>query len=99
MSRATSWGNPCLFTAGTDRSEPRSFRLRVNGGAFGPVLGNLALATAQARAAALDGAHAEIASADGTAVAVTHAGEGFSVTSCGPALWPDRCRRLLIEHG
>jgi hypothetical protein len=59
---------------------PERFRVRVDGGRFGPVLANLALARAQARAAVLDGHRVEIASIDGTVVAVERAGDRSVVT-------------------
>jgi len=78
---------------------PERFRVRVDGGPLGPVLANLALATAQARAAALEGRRVEIASIDGTVVAVEREDDRFVVTPWGPASWPTRCERLLVEHG
>jgi hypothetical protein len=93
-----SWGHPCLFSAPGDAAEDR-FRVRVDGGEFGPVLSSLAMATAHARAAALTGVCAEIVSEDGTSTRVEWAGDRFVVTSRGPGLWPHRCCRLLVEHG
>jgi hypothetical protein len=98
MTGAVPWGHPCLFSAAHEPVEER-FRVRVAGGAFGPVLSNLAIATAQARAAALGGVDAEIVSLDGTSARVEWAGDRFVVTSRGPASWPHRCCRLLVEHG
>lgn len=97
MSHGAPWGHPRLFAA-REPAEER-FRVRVDRGGFGPVLGNLALATAQARAAALAGACAEIVSLDGTTARVEWVGDRFVVTSRGPASWPHRCCRLLVEHG
>lgn len=97
MNRGGVWGNPRLFVA--DDSARERFRVRVGGELFGPVLASLALATAQARAAAVDGRSAEIASLDGTVAVIEHTNGGFIVTSCGPASWPARCTRLLAEHG
>lgn len=95
MSRAI-WGTPALFAAGEDKP---TFRVRVDGGAFGPVVTNLALAAAQARAAALGGRAVEIVAVDGTAAAVELRDGRFAVTPWGPASWPLRCERLLAEHG
>ena len=97
MKRRAAWGTPRMFVA--DDDSPDRFRVRVDGGEFGPVLANLALATAQARAAALDGHRAEIASIDGTVAAIERADDHFVVTPWGPASWPARCERLLAEHG
>lgn len=98
MSRRVSWGEPRLFAAGDDPAAER-YRVRIEGGPFGPVLTSLALATAQARAAAIDGRTAVIASIDGTVAAVTRRDDRFVVTPWGPASWPSRCQRLLVEHG
>ena len=98
MSRRVVWGEPRLFVAADDRAETR-FRVRVEGGFYGPVLASLALATAQARAAALDGRCVEIASIDGTVASVQRWGDRLVVASSGPASWPLRCERLLAEHG
>jgi hypothetical protein len=97
--RSVPWGQPRLFLADQDASATGRFRLRVNDGAFGAPVGSLSLATAQARAAALAGHSAEIVDADGTAVVVTWTGTEFVVAPHGPAFWPERCRRLLAEHG
>ena len=98
MSRRVSWGEPRLFAAGDDPAGER-YRVRVEGGPFGPVLTSLALAAALARAAALDGRTVEIASIDGTVAAVERRDGRFIVTPWGPASWPSRCDRLLVEHG
>ncbi|MCU0267312.1 MAG: hypothetical protein MUF83_01560 [Acidimicrobiales bacterium] len=96
MSTAV-WGQPRLFPTMGDG--PVRFRLRIDGGALGPVVASLSLATAQARAAVVAGHGVEIVSFDGTVAAVRWAEGGFRVTPCGPASWPDRCARLLDEHG
>ena len=98
MSRRVSWGEPRLFAAGDDPAGER-YRVRVEGGPFGPVLASLALAAALARAAALDGRTVEIASIDGTSAVVERRDDRFVVTPWGPASWPSRCDRLLVEHG
>lgn len=98
MSRRVSWGEPRLFAARDDPAGER-YRVRVEGGPFGPVLTSLALAAAQARAAAIEGRTAEIASIDGTVAAVERRADRFVVTPWGPASWPFRCQRLLVEHG
>ena len=98
MSRRVAWGEPRLFAAGDDPAGER-YRVRVGGGPFGPVLTSLALAAAQARAAAIEGRTAEIASIDGTVAAVERRADRFVVTPWGPASWPFRCQRLLVEHG
>jgi len=98
MSRRWVWGAPRMF-APEDEQTPERFRVRVDDGPLGPVLANLALATAQARAAALEGHRVEIASIDGTVVGVEREGDQFVVTPWGPASWPARCERLLVEHG
>ena len=99
MSRQVSWGDPRLFPAEDHPVAGERFRVRVDGGRFGPVVASLALATAQARAAALDGRVAVIVSGDGTVARVARDADGFVVTPWGPAPWPFRCQRLLIEHG
>lgn len=98
MSRRVVWGERRLFAAGDDLAGER-YRVRVEGGPFGPALTSLALAAAQARAAALDGHTAEIASIDGTVAAVERRDDRFVVTPRGPAPWPSRSERLLVEHG
>ncbi len=98
MSRQVSWGEPRLFAAGNDPAGER-YRVRVEGGSFGPMIASLALAAAQARAAAIDGRTAVIASIDGTVAAVERRDGRFVVTPWGPASWPSRCQRLLAEHG
>jgi len=97
MSRRAPWGAPRMFPADDPASE--RFRVRVEDGSFGPVLASLALATAQARAAALDGCRVEITSIDGTVAVVARTDDRFVVTPWGPASWPARCQRLLSEHG
>lgn len=97
MSRA-AWGEPRLFAASEDVLAER-FRVRVAGGSFGPVLSSLAMAVAQARAAALAGGRVEIVAMDGSAVAVEHLDGRFVVTPWGAASWPSHCERLLVEHG
>ena len=98
MSRRVVWGEPRLFAIEGEPSVER-FRMRTDDGPFGPVLASLVLAAAQARAAVLDGRRVEIASIDGTVAAVERAGGRFVVTPRGPASWPSRCERLLVEHG
>lgn len=98
MSRRVSWGEPRLFVAGDEPAGER-YRVRVGAGPIGPVLASLALAAAQARAAAIDGRTVEIASIDGTVAAVERRDDRFVVTPWGPASWPSRCQRLLAEHG
>lgn len=97
MSRA-GWGEPRLFPAAEDALTER-FRVRVSGGSFGPVLSSLAMAVAQARAAALAARRVEIVAIDGSAVAVERLDGRFVVTPWGAASWPSRCERLLVEHG
>ena len=97
MSRA-AWGEPRLFPAVDDAVVER-FRVRVVGGSFGPVLSSLAMAVAQARAAALAEQRGEIVAVDGSAVEVEHLNGRFVVTPWGAASWPSRCERLLVEHG
>ena len=97
MSRA-AWGEPKLFPAGDDLAVER-FRVRAAGGPFGPVLSSLAMAVAQARAAALAGGRVEIVAIDGSAVEVERLDGRFVVTPWGAASWPSRCERLLVEHG
>lgn len=97
MSRAV-WGEPRLFPAVDDAVVER-FRVRVGGGSFGPVLSSLAMAVAQARAAALAGGRVEIVAIDGSAVVVDRRDGRFVVTPWGAASWPSRCERLLVEHG
>lgn len=98
MSRRVTWGEPRLFGAADDPVGER-YRVRAGGGPFGPVISSLALAAAQARAVAIDGRTAEIASIDGTVAAVERREDRFVVTPWGPASWPSRCQRLLVEHG
>lgn len=97
MSRA-AWGEPRLFPAVDDVVVER-FRVRVAGGSFGPVLSSLAMAVAQARAAALAGGRVEIVAIDGSAVVVDRRDGRFVVSPWGAASWPSRCERLLVEHG
>lgn len=97
MRTRASWGEPRLFAEADPPGE--QFRVRVLGGSFGPVVASLALAVAQARAVAVDGRTAEIGSVDGTVAAVQQREDRFVVTPWGPALWPSRCERLLVEHG
>jgi hypothetical protein len=59
---------------------------------------SLALAVAQARAAALAGYRAVIVGRDGCAADVRHDG-GFLVITFGSADWPGVVRRLLDQHG
>lgn len=97
MSRAV-WGEPRLFAAAEDVPAER-FRVRVSGGSFGPVLSSLAMAVAQARAAALADRRVEIVAIDGSGVEVERLHGRFVVTPWGAASWPSRCERLLVEHG
>ncbi len=97
MSRA-AWGEPRLFPA-VDNAVVERFRVRVAGGLFGPVQSSLAMAVAQARAAALAGGRVEIVAVDGSAVVVDRRDGRFVVTPWGAASWPSRCERLLAEHG
>ena len=99
MSRRVSWGDRRLFPAEDHPVAGERFRVRADDGRFGPVAASLALATAQARAAVIDGRTAAIVSSDGTVARVTRDADGFVVTPWGPAPWPFRCQRLLIEHG
>lgn len=95
MSRQVSWGDPRLFPAEDPPVAGERFGVRVDGGRFGPVVASLALATARAHGAAIDGRTAVIVSSDGTVARVTRDADGFVVTPWGPASRPLRCQRLL----
>lgn len=77
-----------------------AIRYRVGtAGHRAPAVSSLPLATAQARALALQLHRAVIVASDGTAVEVRHGDTGFIVHPLGPAPWLEVCRRLLTEHG
>ena len=73
-------------------------RFRVARGAkWGPVVGQLALAVAQARAAAAEANSAVICADDGTAAVVTRCGDGFDLAAIDEPRWANQARRLLTR--
>ena len=93
MRPRTAWAQGRLLAAG-DGSTPQRFRVGGNG-EWGPVVGHLALAVAQARSAAAGGHDALICADDGTAVVVTRCGDGFDLAALDDAGWATSARRLL----
>jgi hypothetical protein len=73
---------------------PQRFRVSSTNG-WGPAVGQLALAVAQARSAASAGHDALICADDGTAVLVTRCGDGFDLAALDDAGWATSARRLL----
>ncbi|MGE0729442.1 MAG: hypothetical protein AB7O92_12015 [Acidimicrobiia bacterium] len=95
---AVVWGQPALFVVGAG-GEGLRFRVRADGGEFVPVVSSLVLAAAQARAIAVAGGTAVVASSAGTVASVRWVDGRFVVVPWGPGSWPSRCGRLLSEHG
>jgi cysteine sulfinate desulfinase/cysteine desulfurase-like protein len=79
-------------------SDPIRYRVGT-AGHRAPAVSSLSLATAQARALALQLHRAVIVASDGTAVEVRHHEPRFIVHPLGPVPWLELCRRLLTEHG
>jgi hypothetical protein len=92
-------GQVSLFSQ-IERTAAEPMRYRVGtAGHRGPAVSSLPLATAQARALALQQHRAVIVASDGSAAEVRHHETGFIVRPLGPAPWLELCRRLLTEHG
>lgn len=93
MRQRHDWGQGRLVA-----EERPAERFRVARGAdWGPVVGQLALAVGQARAAAADGKAAVICADDGTAAVVTRCGDGFELAAIDECRWADQARRLLTR--
>lgn len=93
MRQRHDWGQGRLLA-----EERRAERFRVAvGTTWGPVVGQLALAVAQARAAAAEATSAVICADDGTAVVVTPRGDGFEIAAIDECRWADQARRLLTR--
>ncbi len=93
MRQRSAWAQGGLIAAG-DSGPPQRFRVGGNG-EWGPVVGQLALAVAQARSAAAGGHDALICADDGTAVVVTRCGDGFDLAALDDTGWAISARRLL----
>lgn len=93
MRQRTAWAQGQLL-AHNERGAPQRFRVSGNG-EWGPIVGHLALAVAQARSAAAGGHDALICADDGTAVVVTRCGDGFDLAALDDAGWATSARRLL----
>lgn len=93
MRQRPAWAQGRLLSV--DNTEaPQRFRVGSTIG-WGPVVGQLALAVAQARSAASAGHDALICADDGTAVVVTRCGDGFDLAALDDAGWATSARRLL----
>lgn len=93
MRQPLDWAQGRLLA--TDPTDaPHRFRVGGSAG-WGPVVSQLALAVAQARAAASAGQDALICADDGTAVVVIRRSDGFDLAALDDAGWADSARRLL----
>ena len=93
MRQRHEWGQGRLLA-----EERPALRFRVAREAeWGPVVGQLALAVAQARAAAAEGTSAVICADDGTAVVVTRRGDGFEFAASDECRWAEQAQRLLTR--
>lgn len=93
MRQRHDWGQGRLLA---DEQPAQRFRV-ARGADWGPVVGQIALAVGQARAAAAEGTSAVICADDGTAVVVTRRGDGFEFAASDECRWIDQVRRLLTR--
>lgn len=93
MRQYLAWAQGRLLPDSASES-PQRFRVGSRAG-WGPVVGQLALAVAQARSAASSGHDALICADDGTVVVVSRCGDGFDLAALDDAGWAVSARRLL----
>lgn len=93
MRQRHEWGQGRLLA---DDVPAERFRV-ARGSDWGPIVAQLALAVAQARAAAAEATSAVIFADDGTAVVVTRCGDGFVLAAIDETRWADHARRLLTR--